>query len=388
MKQLVRLWKRPTYDKSGFCFYLLYTDEHGKRRQKSLGHCDRRKAERQRAQLEREIKVGAVEPESMSLRRFASDNLSRTGKQIRESTNKEYSSAMEDFIKVIGNMDYTKVTMQQGEFYRQACLDRGNSPATVAKKLRHLRRLFQLAVKRQQIDDNPFAYLDKPKSPKRKVNIYNTQECERMVKAAREYCKEWNLETNVKWDLLIVVALSTAMRRGELLNCTWNDVDFEKQTIEVSPKDSTGETWEWKIKDHEQRTLPLTDEIVHLLADHQSKQPYGHPYVFVPKRRYRFIQKKLRPAKKWTLSDSRLKVVNNFSKKFKMILERAHVKDGQFHDLRKTALSNWLASGMSEYDVMRLAGHSSFSTTHRFYLAVAEGLEKADSHNDLSAHEL
>jgi hypothetical protein len=34
----------------------------------------------------------------------------------------------------------------------------------------------------------------------------------------------------------------------------------------------------------------------------------------------------------------------------------------------------WLANGMSEYDVMTLAGHSSFATTHKFYLTVADDL--------------
>jgi len=374
MKKLVRLWKRPTHDGSGFRFYLLYTDEHGKRRQKALGHCDRRKAERQRARMERDIRVGAVEPESMSLRAFASDCLGRTGEQIRESTRREYKSAMEDFIKVVGNCDYQKVTLEHGELYRQACLDRGNTPGTVSKKLRHLRRLFQLGLIRRQLDENPFAFIDKPRSPKRKVNVYSNTDCERMVKAAWEYRQDWNSRTNVKWDLLIIVALATAMRRGELLNCTWDDIDFEKQTIEVSPKSNTDETWEWQIKDQERRTLPLTSEIVHLLANHQSEQPDGYPYVFVPTARYEFIQEILRPSRKWTLSDSRLKVVNNFSPKFKRILQRAHVKDGEFHDLRKTALSNWFANGMSEYDVMTLAGHASFSTTHRFYLAVADDL--------------
>jgi integrase len=44
--------------------------------------------------------------------------------------------------------------------------------------------------------------------------------------------------------LLIVVALSTALRRGELLNCTWGDIDFEEQTIKVYPKANTAQTWE------------------------------------------------------------------------------------------------------------------------------------------------
>ena len=37
-------------------------------------------------------------------------------------------------------------------------------------------------------------------------------------------------------------------------------------------------------------------------------------------------------------------------------------------------MSNWFANGMKEYDVMHLAGHSSFATTHKFYLAVADDL--------------
>lgn len=35
---------------------------------------------------------------------------------------------------------------------------------------------------------------------------------------------------------------------------------------------------------------------------------------------------------------------------------------------RRTAISMWFANGMSEYDVMVLAGHSSFATTHQFSL--------------------
>jgi len=38
------------------------------------------------------------------------------------------------------------------------------------------------------------------------------------------------------------------------------------------------------------------------------------------------------------------------------------------------AISMWFANGMSEHDVMVLAGHSSFATTHKFYLAVADDL--------------
>ncbi|MHC4706636.1 MAG: hypothetical protein ACYS8I_06065 [Planctomycetota bacterium] len=109
-KQLVRLWERPSYDGRRSRYYLLYTDEQGRRRQKSLGHANRRKAERQRAQFERKLTMGIVKPGSIKLTDFVEDSLKRTGDQIRESTHKEYLSAMEDFIRVIGNMDYRRIS--------------------------------------------------------------------------------------------------------------------------------------------------------------------------------------------------------------------------------------------------------------------------------------
>ena len=281
---------------------------------------------------------------------------------------------MKNFIATIGNMDFKKVTIDHAEYYRQACLDKGESLATVAKKLRHLKRVFQLAVKRKQIDENPLQYIDMPKVPKPKVRIYSPDECDRLLKVSVDYTSEINLERNLKWDLLILVALSTGMRRGELLNLVWSDIDFEDQTITVSSKDDTKHTWKWLIKDSDHRVLPLTSEITQLLIEHQESQAEGYPYVFVPSKRYDYVQETLRPSGKWSLSNSRTSLVNNFYKQFGTIRKRANVKKGTFHDFRRTALSNWFANGMSEHDVMVLAGHSNFDTTHQFYLAVASDL--------------
>jgi len=86
--------------------------------------------------------------------------------------------------------------------------------------------------------------------------------------------------------------------------------------------------------------------------------------------RYDFIQGR-RAKGDWCYSDSRLEVVNNFYRQFSTIQKKAGIrKKGTFHDLRRTALSNWFQQGCSEYDVMVLAGHSSFQTTHEFYLSL------------------
>lgn len=371
MKQLVKLNKRPL--SNGFTFVLRYIGENGKRKWETLGHANRRKAEKQCAQREKELRMGYIKPGSLTLKEFVKDSLAKTGNQIRESTQEEYDAAMKDFVKKIGNMDFKKVTLEHGEKYRQLCLDSKNRPATVAKKLKHLKRLFQLGVQRKQLDENPFQYIDMPKSRKKKIRTYSDVECQRIVKVSGQYCQEWNLQYTPQWDLMIIIALITGMRRAELLNCTWTDIDFEEQVVNITPKEDTISTWRWDIKDSDERTLPLTDEAIQFLVDHQSKQPEGYPYVFVPVARYDYIQT-LRTKGKWKYSDARLKVVNNFTRRFEKILTTAKVKKGQFHDFRRTAITNWLANGMGEHDVMVLAGHSNFATTHEFYLAVADDL--------------
>jgi len=373
-KQLVRLWERSSYDGKRFRYYLLYTDEQGKRRQKSLGHADRRKAERQRARLERKLMMGTVEPGSMKLTNFVEDSLRRTGDQIRESTHREYQSTMKNFIRLIGDIDYRQVSLTDAERYRQMCLDKGNSPATVKKKLTEIKCVFSTAVARDLLDENPLKRIKMPKCPQNEINIYRDNECQRILKAAQDLTKRSNERKRLRWDLLIVIALSTGLRRGELLNCTWQDIDFAEQTIKVSPKANTGETWEWRVKDTDLRILPLTDALTQLLVDHQSKQSEGHPYVFVPSARYDYIQNELRAKGKWTYSDSRLKVVNNFCPDFRRILKKADIAEGTFHDLRRTAICNWFKEGMREYDVMKLAGHADFKTTHKYYLRVHDDL--------------
>ena len=374
MKQAVRLNKRASSDGKRFTYVLRYA-ENGKQKWKTLGHANERKAEKQRAQKEKELQMGYVAPGSVSLRKFTKDSLEKTGDQIRESTRESYQSTMEDLIKTIGNVDVRSVTFDHGEYYRQHCLDRGNSSATVAKKLREIKVMFELGVRRRILDCNPLRYVKAPKQEKHNLNLYSDAECERIYKAALSCVVEWSGRQTPRWDLLIVMALTTGMRRGELLNCTWDDIDFDSQTVEVVPKTDTPQTWKWLIKDTDRRTLPLNDELILMLSNHQSNQEPGYPYVFIPGCRYDWIQD-LRTKGRWTYSDSRLKIVQNFTRQFSAILERAHVKPGKFHDLRRTAIRNWFAQGLKEFDVMKLAGHADFKTTHQFYLAVTDDLQQ------------
>ena len=273
-------------------------------------------------------------------------------------------------------MDFQSVDHRHGEQFRQACLDQGNSKNTVGKKIRQLKAMFELAVQRKQLEENPLQHIKPPKTSKnKKIRIYSDQECDSLIRAASEIQREWILE----WDLAITLALTTGMRKGELLNMVWSDIDFGEMTIEVTPKNNTDETWKWLIKDTDERTLPLTEDVMQLLIALQNRRPSGYPYVLVPPKRYDRIQLirqgKSRGRKKvWTYEDSRISIINNFTDMFGQVKKKAGIKVGTFHDLRRTAITNWFYEGLEITEVMRLAGHSKYDTTLKYYLAVKDDL--------------
>jgi integrase len=185
------------------------------------------------------------------------------------------------------------------------------------------------------------------------------------------------------------MAIETGMRKSELLNLTWPDIDFESRSVWVRPKKDTRHTWEWKVKDHDERELPLSENTLKMLARQQEEMEAGCTYVLVPVNRYRHIQE-LRRLGEWEYEDSRQNILLNFTRDFGVLRKQCGIsKDKRFHDLRSTAISNWCQQGLNLEDVRRLAGHSSITITQEFYLSVAYGLmDRARAANAVSGAQI
>ena len=239
MAKLVRLWQRSCKRGREFKYVLIWYDEQGKERWQSLGHADARKAERQLVQKERELRMGMDESEGIMLRRFLMENLEKTRGRVREGTMREYNTAIQQFIEVVGDMDLRNLRYEHGERFIQVCLRKGNRPATIKKKIIALTSFFKQAVRRGHLKENPFQHVRLPKLPKGEIHVFSEPECIRMINAARES----RIGKCFRWDLFLLTALCTGMRRGELLNLTWQDIDFEKKIIHICPKDETEFTW-------------------------------------------------------------------------------------------------------------------------------------------------
>lgn len=151
--------------------------------------------------------------------------------------------------------------------------------------MQSIKRFFNLAIQRKQIEENSLLYVKAPKVPKKRIRIYTEDEINRLVQNASTFQNNDVLE----WDLLVTLAITTGMRKSELLNLVWDDIDFEQIVIEVNAKENTGQTWEWQIKDTDHRTLPLLEDVKELLLQLKERSDENCPYILIPPDRYRYI---------------------------------------------------------------------------------------------------
>jgi integrase len=190
-----------------------------------------------------------------------------------------------------------------------------------------------------------------------------------------EYSQWTEAATRLWWKALASVAYGSGLRRNEILNLTWSDIDFEDQLMYVNPKRESANTIEWEPKDHEIRVVPMPDETTQLLADVQAETQEGHSYIFISPERLKRIKQRKKEGE-WT---SRSEIINNMRENFHRIRCLARLTRFTLHDLRRSAITNW-ARRLPVQVVQQLAGHSDISTTREYYIAVeAEDIASANA---------
>src|SRR5262249_5120466 len=101
-------------------------------------------------------------------------------------------------------------------------LARTRENSTVRRYLAVLSHAFTVAVQEWEwLNENPFHKVSKPKEPRGRVRYLTHDERERLLEACRQ-------SRNKYLHIVVVLALSTGGRRGELLNLRWADVNFKR----------------------------------------------------------------------------------------------------------------------------------------------------------------
>jgi len=209
-----------------------------------------------------------------------------------------------------------------------------HSPSTVVRYLAVLSHAFTIAVREWGwIEDSPMRKVTKPKEPRGRVRFLDDEERMRLLNACHE-------SKNPYLYLIVVLALSTGMRQGEILNLTWKDVDTDKGRIILH-----------ETKNGERRAVPITGHALDLLRQYATKRRLSSFLLFPGKN----------PKKPIDIRTAWLEA-----------LKKADIQDFRFHDLRHCAAS-YLAMGKATLtEIADVLGHKTLQMVKR-YSHLSEG---------------
>lgn len=243
-------------------------------------------------------------------------------------------SYLKSLSRSLGSLFLDEIGPLQVEKYKARRLKDGVTKSTTNRCLAVLRKMLTLAVE--------WGYLEKDAVPKikffpekdnRKERFLTNEEEQRLLASASPTLRS-----------IVIIAVNTGMRLGEILGLRWNQIDFTARRIRVE------RTKSGKIRFIEINT-PLLQELTRLRSlDGRS------PYVF--------------------LSDVTGKPLTTVKTAFKGACRRAkkdpNDKDDpgivglRFHDLRHTFASRLNLAGADPVTIMELMGHSSLKMTERY----------------------
>lgn len=213
--------------------------------------------------------------------------------------------------------------------------DAQRSPATVNRELTILSRVLALAVDAGHISDNPMRRVRKFREDNARVRFLDTDEEARLMK---------QLEGKEPLRSVIVFALNTGLRRGEIFNLRWSEVDWARSMVRVI-----------NTKTDKPRIVPLNEATHAVLLAQAAKS--NSEIVFTS-----------------TRTGGRIKNLRNG---FGKACEDAEVFNFHFHDLRHTFASRLADASVDAFTIAELMGHSSLEMTKRYTHATDERKRKA-----------
>ncbi len=269
---------------------------------------------------------------------LACDYVERHGKRKRARSLKEDQKLLNALI--LPNLGKKKVRNVSQRDIETLHLSRSETPYNANRMLALLSKMFSLAQSWGWRDDNPAKGLERFSEHKRERWL-NQDELKQLWTALNHY-------PTALPSFAIKLLLLTGARRGELLNATWEHIDF-KQGVWTKPSHLT--------KQKKQEHLPLSAEAINLLKELKRLNPKNSTYLF--------------PGR---VEGQPLKEFRGFWRK---ILKEANLENVRVHDLRHTYASHLVSNGLSLSIVGKLLGHTQAVTTQRYAHLADEPLRQA-----------
>jgi integrase len=235
----------------------------------------------------------------------------------------------------------------------------GLSPRTVQHTHRVLKQALRQAVQWRLLAVNPCEAVEPPKVEEPEIEVLSQGEVATLLRAAeggRMYAP-------------ILLALTTGMRRGEVLGVRWSDVDLDGATLRVEQaveQTKAGLRFKPPKTKRSRRTITLPALTVTALRRHRAQQAEER------------LALGLAGADDWlvfTRYDGATVEPRFFTKSFTRLAASAGLPHVTFHGLRHTHVTQLLAAGEHVKVVSERAGHSSVAVTLQIYAHTIPGMQ-------------
>ena len=227
-------------------------------------------------------------------------------------------------VTIFGDKYLNEITTWDIEKYRLERKKQGLSAASLNRPIACLKHMFNKAIEWGFLKENPAKPVKLFKENNRRLRFLNEGEVNRLLINCNGYLKD-----------IVLLALNTGMRKGEIFNLKWQDINFELRLIHVSDS-----------KNNEARDIPINEVLYETLKALKDKAEEGQDYIFInPKTN---------------------KPYDNVKRSFKTALKKADIEDFTFHDLRHTFASHLVMNGVDLMTVKELLGHKDIKMTMRY----------------------
>ena len=210
---------------------------------------------------------------------------------------------------------------------------RYRGPATVVRYMAALSHAFTIAMKEWAwLEDTPMRKVAKPSLPRGRVRFLSDDERARLLDA----CKE---STSPYLYPVVVLALSTGMRQGEVMGLTWDDIDLNR-----------GRAILHETKNGDRRAVHLSGHALEQVKELAKVRRLDTKMLFPE--RARAGQKPQKPI--------------DLRAPWEKALEKADIENFHFHDLRHSAASYLAMSGATLAEIAEVLGHKTLATVKRY----------------------
>lgn len=258
------------------------------------------------------------------------------GRNVSSGMKKHYGYVKKPLLKTFGKKLVSEISSRAISKYKTTRRKAGVSGSTINNELKVLSKAFSLAVKEWEwVRENPVSRVSREKPNPPRDRWLTKEQASNLISVCESPLKE-----------IVIFALSTGLRKGEIFNLEWKDIDREKGTVLVR-----------KSKNGKPRIIPLSEEALMVLHKMDKVRHLRSNLVFPNGNGNQFSNKTLHNA-------------------FNRALKEAGFEDIHFHDLRHTCATWLVQDGNDIYLIEKWLGHLDPRMTRRYAHHSAESLRR------------